>query len=180
MTLALPSTLDLPPFGPVDEFTRARLRGLIVERFGDFATLDLHLDLLDSRGAWYAERAMGSWSAQQPDSFFGVVRHVIRTQAPGTAPSPDIEGWLEAGRPTHDPILSELWDHVNQLARQGGFDVLDHDRGSGPSETPEAVIVVDEALTNWPEEQQATFLRTYVNLEIVLRRRNIVLPPIGT
>ena len=180
MTLALPSTLDLPPYGPVDEFTRARLRGLIVDRFGDFATLDLHLDLLDSRGAWYAERAMGSWSPNQADAFFGVIRHVIRTQAPGPAPSPDIEGWLEAGRPAHDPALAELWEHINELARVGGFGVPDHDRGSAPSETPQAAIAVDEALTNWPEEQLATFLRTYVNLEIVLRRRNIVLPPIGT
>ena len=175
-------TVDLPTAAPVDEFTRARLRHLIADRFGDFETLDLHLDLLDARGTWYAERAMDAWPATQGESFFGVVNHVVATQIPGPAPTPNIEAWLEAGRPTHDRCLAEIWDEANGLARSGGFDVPAHDRGSDPvsADVVAAAQTLDRVLDGWPAEHVVGFLRTYINLKIVLRRRNIVLPPVGT
>jgi len=43
--------------GPLDEFTRARITTMIRTYFGDLENLDAHIALLDTRGAWYAERA---------------------------------------------------------------------------------------------------------------------------
>lgn len=44
-------TGDAPAAGALDELSRARLRRLLASFLGEFATLDAHLDLLDTRGA---------------------------------------------------------------------------------------------------------------------------------
>lgn len=60
----LPQPVGKPPAAaPLVEVSRARLRRILVDQFGEFPTLDLHLALLDTRWAWYAELAIGSWSA---------------------------------------------------------------------------------------------------------------------
>jgi hypothetical protein len=173
---------DLPATGPVDEFTRAHLRHLIEDRFGHFATLDLHLDLLDARGAWYAERALDSWSPSLPDSFFGLVNHVVRTQIPGPNPAPDLRSWLAAGRPGHDEFLTHHWDTFNRLAAIGRFAGPNSPRGSVDvdPETLEAARAVDSILTGWPREHLVEFELAYLKLPITLARRQITLPPIGS
>ena len=40
----------------------------------------------------------------------GLVRHVVRTQSDGPAPDPDVEGWLRAGRPSHDRELGDAYE----------------------------------------------------------------------
>ena len=171
---------DLPTAGALDEFTRARVRHLIADRFGDFATLDLHLDLLDTRGAWYAERALDSWSPHLPDSFFGLIHHVVRTQIPGPNPAPDLRSWLAAGRPDHNEFLAHHWDAFNRLAALGKFAGPDTARGSvtvAPAVLA-AALEVDAILTAWPVEHLAGFELAYLKLPITLARRTIELPPI--
>lgn len=163
----------IPAAAPLDEFTRARTRLLLVNYFGEFATLDAHLDLLDTRGAWYAERALGAWSARLPEAFFGVIRHVVRTQMDGPPPNPDVEGWAAAGRPADRQRLARFWDLITSLP---GFPV--------PAATPDRAAgshPLDTVLLYWPEDElDGSFLLPYVKLELTLARRALALPPIGT
>lgn len=164
---------EVPVATALDEFTRARTRVLLVSYFGEFATLDAHLDLLDMRGAWYAERALGSWSPRLPEAFFGVIRHVVRTQMDGPAPSPDVEGWAAAGRPAAEPRLAQIWDQITTLP---GFALP-----AGTSDRDEGTHPLDQVLLGWPEAGfDGSFLLPYVKLELTLSRRAIALPPIGT
>lgn len=171
-----PEPLGEPPaMGPVDEMARARLRRTLVEFFGDFPTLDHHLHLLDARGAWYAAGAIGAWTREHPDSFFGLVRHVVRTQLPGPAPMPDLEGWIAAGIPTSDPALERRWREIHALR---------YPADQRPAEVPRArsdaaIGTTDVVVANWPDEHWDAFVLAYVKLEQVLERRSIVLPPIG-
>jgi hypothetical protein len=170
-------TASVPAAGPLDPFTRARLRSILATYFGEFPAIDLHLDLLDTRGAWYAERALGAWSPAQPDAFFGVVTHVVRTQLGGSTPQPDVEGWVAAGRPIHDRRLAVLWDEVHALWSLTGSRIPVHDREPDASA---AACTLDSVLTRWPDQLIDSFLLAYIKLEITLRRRHVVLPPIGT
>ncbi|HEX2904511.1 MAG TPA: hypothetical protein VHO01_13740, partial [Jatrophihabitans sp.] len=90
---------EAPAAAALDDLARARIRRTLAARFGDLPTLTAHVELLDTRGAWYAARAMHAWPTHQGDSFFGVVRHVVRTQLAGPPSAPDLEAWLAAGRP---------------------------------------------------------------------------------
>lgn len=172
----LPQPVGKPPAAaPLDEVSRARLRRILIEQFGEFPTLDLHLALLDSRGAWYAELAIGSWSADHPDGFFGLVRHVVRTQIPGPPPDPDLEAWLMAGRPT-DPMLAGYWSTLRHFL-PASRDVAESARRAAQP-TP-AVQRVDEILDSWPADLFDRFYHAYAKIENVLMRRTIVIPPIG-
>jgi hypothetical protein len=170
----------IPTAGPVDPFTRARLRSLLAEHFDSTPAIDRHLDLLDTRGAWYAERAMTSWPHNQPDSFFGVVHYVVRAQLPGPAPQPDLDAWLIAGRPA-DPRLASRWNTIRALAIQGGSRVPDLDRGSAGCDSGAIAVAerLDDLLADWPDELLERFLLAYVKLPIVLRRKRFTLPPVG-
>ena len=102
---------------PADQVSLMRLRRVLDLVFGEIPLLEFHLELLDSRGVLYATHAAGSWENDLPEMFFGVVRHVIRTQCDGPSPDPDVEGWLAAGRP-EDQRLAGAWDLLN-LGRYG-------------------------------------------------------------
>lgn len=171
----LPQPVGEPPAAAtLDEISRARLRRILLDQFGDFPTLDLHLTLLDSRGAWYAERAVGSWSTNHPDAFFGLVRHVVRTQLPGPPPDPDLEAWVVAGCPT-DPVLAEYWSTLRHFL-PAGRDVAES--AVRPPEPEAAVQRVDEILASWPADLVDGFCHAYAKIENVLMRRTIVIPPI--
>lgn len=171
-----PEPIGEPPAaGPIDDVTRARLRRLLVRFFGDFSTLDRHLDLLDARGAWYAEAALGAWTPKHPDSFFGLVRHVVRTQVAGPAPAPDLEGWLEAGIPDADAVLAERWRYVHELRYPAGRRTKEHPRGR----VDHAITETDTVVAAWPDEEWDRFVLAYVKLEQVLERRSLAIPSIG-
>ena len=166
---------EAPAPGLVDEVTRTRLRRVMVGFFGEFPTLDLHLGLLDARGAWYAEAALAAWSPQAPDAFFGLVHHVVRSQIPGPAPAPDIERWLEVGAPQGDPLLAERW-HALRDARDPRHD----DEQPMPRATADAQIAATDAVVAaWPAELWDRFVLAYVKVEHALASRAIELPPIG-
>lgn len=164
---------DPPPPGPLDGFAQARLRRLLVGHLGAFPTLDAHVALLDRRGAWYAERALGAWDTSKPDSFFGLVRHVVRTQLPGPAPQPDVEGWLAAGRPS-DAFLATTWDTLNAHRYPTARRVPATARTVSSPVTDE----LDAILTAWPADHLDRFAFAYAALENVLERRHVILPPI--
>lgn len=168
---------ELAQAGPVDAFTKARLRVMLTEALGPMQALDLHLDLLDVRGAWYAERAFTSWTRTQPDSFFGLVQWVVATQMPGPAPQPDVYSWLGAGRPT-DLRLAQLWDSAFSLCAQldPEFDSRLPERGP---DTDAIAARLEAHLAAWPDELLETLLLAYVKLPLVLRRKRFVVPPIG-
>ncbi len=168
--------LDAAPTpGPLDELAAIRLRRMLIEFFGPFPTLDAHLALLDRQGAWYATKALGAWSSQLPDAFFGVARHVVRTQLPGPAPTPDIEAWLAAGRPGHDQELAGAWDKVRSHRYPGPPEGPIVDRAAS---TPAAVARVDEIVSGWPADHFGGFVYAYASIECVLETRQIVFPPI--
>jgi hypothetical protein len=54
----------MPEAGPVDDLTRGLRRRL--HEFFNRPVLDAHVDLLDTRGAWYAEMVLHLWSPEQP------------------------------------------------------------------------------------------------------------------
>ena len=147
---------------------------MIVAHLGEFPALDLHLDLLDARGAWYAERALGAWTKSHPDSFFGLVRHVVRTQIPGPVPDPDLEGWLGAGVP-EGLVLRDRWTMLNALRYPAVRRIEAVPRDADPATS---VIRVDEILTGWPDRLFDGFVLAYAKLEQVLERRSLPLPPI--
>jgi hypothetical protein len=162
-----------PAARPLDELSRVRLRRVLAGWLGECPTLDAHLALLDTRGAWYAEKAMGAWSADVPDSFFGLVRHVVRTQLDGPPPQPDIEGWLAAGRPA-DPQLAHAFDllHSGRYAPARRPAITTRPATSPGTEHLDAVIL------GWPTGEFAGFVNAYAKLERVMERRHVTLPPI--
>jgi hypothetical protein len=157
-----------------DEVAMVRLRRVLAHHFGEVPLLEAHLALLDSRGVLYATHAAESWSDQGPETFFGLVRHVVRTQSNGPAPDPDVEGWLRGGRPTHDRGLGEAWDLLN-LSRYTTDPLPPTPRLAQVDPTLERF---DQILRDWPAHP-ATFATSYCRLEWVLEARGIVLPPIG-
>jgi hypothetical protein len=56
------------------------------------------------------------------------------------------------------------------------------DRGSTSTDADAiaAAETLDAVLAGWPTEHVEKFLLAYVKLEIVLKRRSITLPPIGS
>lgn len=173
---ALRPTAEVPLPGPVDEFTALRLRRSVLAFFGEVAAIEHHLALLDARGAWYATRAMGAWNPQQPGAFFGLVRHVVRTQMGGPAPDPDVEGWVAAGLPD-DTRLAAAWD----LIRERRYSLAASEPAEGrPGVVAEAVLRMDQIVTDWPAEQFDAFVFSYAAIEQVLERRARAnpLPPI--
>ena len=162
-----------PAAGPLDALSRVRLRRALAGYLGEFPTLDAHLDLLDTRGAWYAEKALGAWSAEHPDGFFGLVRHVVRTQLDGPPPEPDIEAWLAAGRPA-DEVLASTWDTM--LAFR--YPPSHRPETTGRRAADPAVTCVDDIVAAWPTGQLDGFLRAYGALEQILERRHFMVPPI--
>lgn len=163
-----------PAAGPLDDLARARIRRQLADRFGDLPALSAHVSLLDARGAWYAARAMTAWPAHAGDAFFGVIRHVVRTQLPGPPPDPDLESWLASGRPA-DPGLAGAWDELNALRYPPGRRLQPRHRDPRVSDT---VIALDDTLRRWPAGQFDAFTMAYAKLEYVLERREITLPPI--
>lgn len=166
-----PVTAAPPAAGPLDEVGRARITHRLTRHFGPTPTLAPHVALLDARDAWYAARVLPAWPATDPDAFFGLVRHVVRTQMPGEAPTPDIEGWLAAGRP--GGALGALWDAV-ALARYPDPDR--RPRSPRPSGAPAAVTEVDRVLAGWPAAHLDGFLRAYAVVEALIDAGAIRLP----
>lgn len=169
--------LGVPDAGPLDEFTRARLTAIARGYFGDLDTLPHHIALLDARGAWYAEQVITEWPEKLPDSFFGVVAHVIATQLPDPAPQPDLDTWLAAGCPD-DPVLAARWEQVRGLRSLDGTPRPIFTRPHGDLEP--TVRFLDHAIETWPEEHWANFLLAYVKVPFSMARRGFVLPPIGS
>lgn len=159
----------------MDEVTRVRLRRLLVGYLGEFATLDLHLDLLDARGAWYAEASLAAWTRSNPGAFFGLVRHVVRTQLGGPAPVPDIEGWLAAGVPSGD-LLAQRWNTLNTLRypRPRWLPATPRTQTGVPA----SVTHLDAVIGAWPEDLFDEFVLAYAKVTQVLERRRVPLPPI--
>ena len=176
--LSAVATLDVPEAGPLDKFTRVRITAMLRGYFGDIATLEAHVTLLDTRGAWYAEQVMGAWSDRQPDAFFGLVAHVVRTQLAGPAPQPDLDRWISDGRPA-DPGLGARWDQVRELKNLDGSQRPLRVRGGLPGDSPIGTSL-DDTVAAWPEEHWEKFLLAYLKLDLTLARRGVALPPIGT
>lgn len=161
----------LGPKQIADEMSLARLRRVLDDRFGSIPILEHHLALLDSRGVLYATHTAAIWENELPEMFFGVVRHVVRTQCEGPAPDPDVEGWLAAGRPD-DAQLASAWDLIN-LGRYGAEAVPARSRTGAPDP---AVARLDAILRQWPH--LGTFVTTYARVERFIDDSGIILPPL--
>ena len=164
-------TTALGPKARPDEISRARLRRTLVQHFGEADSLDAHLALMDSRGVLSATHALEIWSALAPQTFFGLVRHVIRTQCEGPVPDPDVEGWLAAGRPDDDE-LALTWDLLN-LTRYGDEALPARSR---PAHVDSAIELFDALLRDW---DVCVFADAYCKVELFIRLRGVTLPPIG-
>lgn len=162
----------LGPKTKADEVSIMRLRRVLDQTFGTIPDLEHHLSLLDSRGVLYATHAVSCWENDRPEMFFGVVRHVIRTQCDGPPPSPDIEGWLAAGRPDEitDPHRALKWDLIN-LARYGRQALPAVPRSTDPDP---AVSTMDDILDQWSD--LPAFVTTYARVERFIDSAGITLP----
>lgn len=166
---------EVPDYAPLDPFTRSRIRGQLIDRFGKFSTLDLHLDLLDRRGAWYLERVMGAWPADvSPDGLFAVAHNVVRTQMAGPAPSPDLDAWILADRPS-SPLLAAIWEFTDSRIRPT---LDDAEVVRNQADTSAAAAEVTSLLARLDDAERDIFLTVYVVLGAAVRERP--LPPIGT
>lgn len=157
-----------------DEVSIMRLRRVLDRTFGEIPNLEHHLALLDSRGVLYATHAVSCWENDRPEMFFGVVRHVIRTQCDGPPPSPDVEGWLTAGRPddAQHPHLALKWDLLN-LARYGRQALPAVPRSAEPDP---GVSGMDAILDQWPD--LPAFVTAYARVERFIDSAAITLPPL--
>lgn len=163
-----------PAAGPVDAFTRIRVGRIVAAHLVPSPVMDAHLDLIDARGAWYAEPAAPVWDPDRCDEFFGLVRHVVRTQLPGPDPDPDVETWLAAGRPS-DPRLGAAWDLIN-TAR---YAPEDRAPARPRTDTPSpGVARVDAIVTGWPPEHLDRFATAYGTVERVMDLGIVTLPPV--
>lgn len=174
MTTATTSTQALGPKASPDEIAIARLRRVVAIQFGDVPLLDAHLSLLDSRGVLYATHVAEHWSDQTVEFFFGIVRHVVRSQCDGPAPDPDVEGWLATGRP-EDPTLGFAWDTINAVR----YPTSTRPATTRSAATEPAIARMDEIVADWPDHI-TTFARTYCQLEAFIELRGITIPPITT
>lgn len=165
-------TTALGPKTAPDEVAITRLRRVLAVHLGEIPQLDAHLALLDSRGVLYAAHAAENWSDLTASTFFGLVRHVIRTQCEGPVPDPDVEGWLAAGRPA-DRDLGDAWDLLN-LARYTADPPAPTPRPAGVAP---AIEQFDSMLRSWPAHM-STFAGTYCRLEWFIERNAIAIPPI--
>lgn len=158
-----------PPPGPADQVSLARVRRAVITHLGPVPNLDAHLGLLDARGAWYAPQVAPAWDHPDPEAFFGLVRHVVRTQMPGPAPVPDVEGWITAGRPA-DAELAFVWDRM-RVARYpfSAPPVTHRDPGTGHP--------VDEVVRAWPVDH-GSFIVAYTTVEATLDLHRITLPAV--
>ena len=161
-------TSALGPKAVPDEMSLARLRRAIGVHLGDVPLLDAHLALLDSRGVLYATHAIRNWSDLHPEAFFGLVRHVIRTQCEGPAPNPDVEGWLAAGRPVDDE-LGLAWDLLNVV--RYGNDALP--TTLRPALVAPEIEAFDELLSAW---DVGAFADAYCKMELFISLRGVSLP----
>jgi hypothetical protein len=161
----------LGPCGPADQVSLMRLRRVLADRFDEIPLLEHHLDLLDSRGVLYATHTAGIWENELPEIFFGVVRHVVRTQCQGPAPEPDVEGWLATGRPREEN-LGAIWDqlHLGRYGTPAGSAVA---RGDAPDP---GVARLDDVLRRWPHIP--TFITTYARVEHFIDAAGVTLPPL--
>lgn len=169
-------SVKTPALGPKtapDEVAIARLRRVLADHLGEVPLLEAHLALLDSRGVLYATHAAQSWSDLNAETFFGLVRHVIRTQCEGPVPDPDVEGWLAAGRPEEE-MLGFSWDLIN-VSRYSLDPLTPAPRSAGM--TDPAIEEFDELLRTWPDHV-STFATTYCRLEWYVEAHGITIPPI--
>ena len=160
-----------PLAGPLDPLTLRRLRHAIATRLGEIVSLDAHLDLIDTRGAWYAWHAVNAWEPDQGEALFGLVRHVVRTQLAGPPPAPDVEGWLTGGRP-RDRELAGAWDQVLEARWPSAGSIVGRQAGKGHP--------LDVVVTRWPAGQFAGFVHAYATLEATLECHAITIPPVTT
>jgi hypothetical protein len=152
-----PPPAGAPSAGTLDDVTRVRLRRQWQSYFGEPALLDAHLNL--------------------PGHFFGLVRHVVRTQLGEPPPPLDLEGWIEAARPS-EPALAAIWDRVREhLYAYAWLD--QHPVTPRSADVPAAVERVDRLIRDWPAEALDVFVVSYASLEQVLERR-AALPPIDS
>ena len=163
----------LGPKTAPDQVSITRLRRVLRDHFDEIPLLEAHLALLDSRGVLYATHAAANWAQSNPDTFFGLVRHVVRTQSDDAPPDPDVEGWLAAGRPSNDQRLGDAWDLIN-VSRYSTDPLPATPR---PTMTSPEVERFDEVLRQWPAHV-ATFATAYWRVEWAIEARGIELPPI--
>lgn len=159
-----------PEFGPVDEVTCSRLRLLAESHLEPTPAIELHLDLLDVRGAWYAEHIIAGWRRDQPDAIWGVVNHYVRTHLGDPRPALDLAAWVSAGEPD-TPMLQRRWRDLAEIYPR---DLLaadgEVDRGS--------VAHMDAIVASWPENLFLRFQQAYVIVEATLCRAGLSLPPV--
>ncbi len=164
---------DLPPAaGPLDEVRRMRMAILAEQYLEPTPALRAHLTALDTRGAWYAERVLTSWSPNQPDAFWGLVNHYVRTHLAGPPALLDVPAWVAAGPPP-DRALALRWDSVASRVPDAVVDRLVTSRGR-PDRTQ--VAHMDELIAAWPEEHWGRFLQAYALVEAVLHTNDLGIP----
>ncbi|MDO9494308.1 MAG: hypothetical protein Q7J48_01270 [Nocardioides sp.] len=172
---------DQPPAAAaLDEVLRMRMTVLAEQYLGDTPALDAHLALLDTRGAWYAERILTHWNTAQPDAFWGLVNYYVRTHLtePDQLAAPailDLPAWVAAGPPPAGR-LRRRWEEVADRIPAQVLDRLTDQRGR-PSR--EQVETIDTLVDEWPEEHWIRFLHAYAVVEAVLADFDITLPILG-
>lgn len=161
----------LGPKVPADDLALMRLRRVLDRHFGEIDLLDAHLGLMDARGVLYATSAAENWSHQTPATFFGLVRHVVRTQSDDEVPDPDAEGWLAAGRPEGHEVLDIAWDTLN-ITRYSNDPLPQAPR---PAVVDPSIERFDQMLLDWPGGI-GTFASAYCRLEWFIEARGVTLP----
>lgn len=166
------SRSQAPAAAPLDEVTLTRITNLAEAHLDPTPALAAHMRLLDTRGAWYAEQVLTHWCSAQPDAFWGLVNHYVRTHLAGPTTALDLPAWVAAG-PPEEPGLRRRWDSVATNIPQPVIDRLLAERGRP---TRDQVAATDTLVGEWPGEHWNRFVHAYVLVESVLSARGLQIP----
>jgi hypothetical protein len=159
-----------PAYADLDAISRARLRRLAEQYLDATPALELHLDLVDARGAWYAEHVITRWRPDRPDAFWALVGHYVRTHMPDHGTKLDLARWVAAGIP-EDAAIHERWEDV---ATTFSPDAV----ASAGSVDRESVPYMDDLIAAWPEHLWNHFWHTYVHTTTIFECANLPLPAV--
>lgn len=157
-----------PAYAELDPISRARLRRLAEQHLDWTPALEHHLDMVDARGAWYAEHVIEQWSTAKADAFWGLVNNYVRNHLPDRGPVLDVAAWVAAGAPERTDVAAR-WEEVSSCLPPALV------VAAGTVSRAE-VAYMDDLVAAWPNDLWLHFWHAYVVIEEILHVTGLTIP----